>query len=252
MTGKFSKPIFVVAAVTTLGMGASATLAQAPSGVMPYLIDQRGAHARSGAGPCWRTGYWTPKLAAETLLPGAQFPVGCECDKDLMPKEVCEPPPPPPLAVEPQPEPVPELVAVIPEPTPPPPPPPPEHITLSADALFDFNKAVLRPRGRLLLSEIADKLQDAQYDEISVVGHADRLGSPAYNQKLSEQRAEAAKSYLIDHGVPPQKIHSEGKGVTQPVTTPDQCEGLNRRDLIDCLQPDRRVDIDVTATKERN
>ena len=140
----------------------------------------------------------------------------------------------------------PKPVAVIPEPTP---PPPPEHITLSADALFDFNKAVLRPRGRLLLSEIADKLQGAQYDKISVVGHADRLGSHAYNQKLSEERAKTVKSYLVDHGIPPQKIHSEGKGATQPVTAPDQCKGLNRRDLIDCLQPDRRVDIDVTATK---
>ena len=142
-----------------------------------------------------------------------------------------------------EPPPAPEPVAVIPEPT------PPEHISLSADALFDFNKAVLRPRGRLLLSEIADQLQGAEYAHISVIGHADRLGSPAYNQKLSEERAEAAKSYLINNGIPSQKIHSEGKGATQPVTTPDQCKRLNRRDLIDCLQPDRRVDIDVTATK---
>lgn len=145
-----------------------------------------------------------------------------------------------------EPPPTPEPVAVMPEPVQ---PPLPEHISLSADALFDFNKAVLRPRGRLLLSEIADQLQGAEYDHISVIGHADRLGSPAYNQKLSEERAEAAKSYLINHGIPPQKIHSVGKGATQPVTTADQCKGLNRRDLIDCLQPDRRVDIDVTATK---
>jgi OOP family OmpA-OmpF porin len=241
MTEHFSKPIFLVAAVATLGMGASAALAQTPSGVMPYLIDQRGVLARSGAGLCWRTGYWTQKLAAETILPGAQFPLGCVCDKDLMPKELCEPPPQPPLVSEPPF--TPEPVAVIPA------PPLPEHISLSADALFDFNKAMLRPRGRLLLSEIADQLQGAQYDHISVIGHADRLGSPAYNQKLSEERGEAAKSYLINQGIPSQKIHSEGKGATQPVTTPDQCKGLKRRDVIDCLQPDRRVDIDVTATK---
>ena len=245
MIGRFLKPIFMAAAVTTLVTGASAALAQTPSGVMPYLIDQRGALARSGAGLCWRTGYWTQKLAAETILPGAKFPVGCECEKSLMPKELCEPPPPPPLALEPLAEP--ELEPVMPEPTP---PPPPEHITLSADALFDFNKAVLRPRGRLLLSEIADKLQGAQYSHISVVGHTDRLGSPAYNQKLSEQRDEVSKSYLIDHGIPSDKIHSEGKGATQPVTAPDQCTGLKRRDLIDCLQPDRRVDVDVTAIIE--
>ncbi|MGH8744670.1 MAG: OmpA family protein [Burkholderiales bacterium] len=243
MTRQFSKPIFAMVAVANLGMGTSAAFAQTPSGVIPYLIDQRGVLARSGTGLCWRTGYWTPKLAAETILPGAQFPVGCECDKDLMPKEVCEPPPPP-IAAKPAPEPV----VVMPEPTP---PPPPEHITFSADAFFTFNRAVLHPRGRLLLSNLADQLKSARYDDISVIGHADRLGTPAYNQKLSEERAAAVKSYLIDHGVPPQKIHSEGKGETEPVTTPDQCKGLGRRDLIYCLQPDRRVDIDVKYTKER-
>ncbi|HMK13864.1 MAG TPA: hypothetical protein VK460_02465, partial [Burkholderiales bacterium] len=136
MTEHFSRPIFVVAAVATLGMGASAALAQTPSGVMPYVTDQRGVLARSGAGLCWRTGYWTAKLAAETILPGEQFPVGCTCEKDLMPKEVCEPPQPLPLVEEPMPAPE-------PEPEMPAPPPAPEHITLSADAFFDFNKAEL-------------------------------------------------------------------------------------------------------------
>ena len=235
MIRQFSKPIFVVATVATLGMGASAALAQKPSGVMSYLGDQLGAlpayrDVNDGYDICWIVGNWSQPYWAKT-----QYCLIAEPEVEIVQA------------------PAPEPVAVMPEPTPPPPPPPPpEHITLSADALFDFNKAVLRPRGRLLLSEIADKLQGAQYDEISVVGHTDRLGLPAYNHKLSEERAEVAKSYLIDHGIPPQKIHSEGRAETQPVTTPDQCKGLNRRDLIDCLQPDRRVDIDVTATKERN
>lgn len=245
MIGQFSKPVFVVAAVATLGMGASAALAQTPSGVMPYLIDQRGVLARSGAGLCWRTGFWTAKLAAETILPGAEFPLGCACDKDLMPKELCEPSPPPPLVEEPTP--APEPVAVIPEPTP---PPPPEHITLSADAFFDFNKAELRPRGQNLLSDIATRLQSAEYETITVMGHTDRLGPPAYNQKLSEKRAQVVADYLVEHGVHAHTINAIGKGSTEPVTTKDQCKNLKRKQLIECLQPDRRVDVDVTAIIE--
>ncbi|MGH8711183.1 MAG: OmpA family protein [Burkholderiales bacterium] len=217
MSGKFSKPIFVVAAVTTLGMGASATLAQTPY-----------RDVNDGYDICWIVGNWSQPFWAIT-----QYCLIAEPEVEIVQAPAFEPEP-----VMPEPEPT--------------PPPPPEHITLSADPFFDFNKAVLRPRGRLLLSDIADTLQDAQYDEISVVGHTDRLGSPAYNQGLSEQRAEAVKFYLIDQGIPPQKIHSEGKGGTQPVTAPDQCKGLKRKDLIDCLQPDRRVDIHVTATKESN
>lgn len=243
MIGRFSKPIFVAAAVAVLGMGASAALAQTPSGVMPYLVDQRGVLARSGAGLCWRTGYWTPKLAAETTLPGAKFPLGCECDKDLMPKELCEPPPP--VVVE-------EVVLeelvepeVMPEPA-----PPPEHITLSADAFFDFNKAVLRPRGEGLLAELANRLRSAEYETITVTGHADRLGSPAYNQKLSEKRAQVVADYLVGHGVHAHTLNVIGKGETEPVTTADQCKNLKRKQLIDCLQPDRRVDVDVTAIVE--
>ncbi len=245
MTVHFSKPIFVVAALATLGMGAAAALAQTPSGVMPYLIDQRGVLARSGAGLCWRTGYWTAKLAAETTLPGAQFPLGCTCDKDLMPKELCEPPPPPqlPLVEEPPYTPEPEVVIVE--------VPAPEHISLSADAFFDFNKAELRPRGQGLLSDIASRLQSAEYETITVVGHSDRIGSPAYNQKLSEKRAQVVADYLVEHGVHTRTINVIGKGSTEPVTTKDQCKNLKRQQLIECLQPDRRVDVDVTAVVQQ-
>jgi OOP family OmpA-OmpF porin len=53
-----------------------------------YVIDQRGEVVMSGAGLCWRTGFWTPAAAAND-------PAGCKCDKDLLPKEVCEPAPRP-------------------------------------------------------------------------------------------------------------------------------------------------------------
>jgi OOP family OmpA-OmpF porin len=79
---------------TLLGLSAAAFAQNAamlkPGDVMPYAIDARGLVVKSGTGLCWRTGYWTPALA-ESVMYG-QFPVGCECDKDLMPKAKCEPP----------------------------------------------------------------------------------------------------------------------------------------------------------------
>jgi len=79
---------------TLLGLSAAAFAQNAamlkPGDVMPYAIDARGVVVKSGTGLCWRTGYWTPALA-ESVMYG-QFPVGCECDKDLMPKAKCEPP----------------------------------------------------------------------------------------------------------------------------------------------------------------
>ncbi|HYA21127.1 MAG TPA: OmpA family protein [Burkholderiales bacterium] len=244
MTIRLSKPIFVTATLATLGLAACASQEQSStsSGTpVPYLIDQRGQLARSGAGLCWRTGYWTQKLAEEYKRAGAEFPIGCECEKDLMPKELCEPPPPP-VAEAPPPEPEPEAA-----PPPPPPPPAPEHITLSADAFFDFNKADLRPRGEERLAELASRLQNAEYETVTVTGYTDRLGSPAYNQKLSEKRAQVVADYLVSHGVHAHKIEAVGKGESNPVTTPDQCKNLKRKQLIECLQPDRRVDVDVTA-----
>ncbi len=236
MIKQIAKPILVAAATASLGMTATAALAQTPSGVMPYVIDQRGVVARSGTGLCWRTGYWTPQLAAETILPGAQFPVGCECDKDLMPKEKCEPPPPPVAAPAPPPAPAPKPAA--------------QKITLAADALFDFNKAVLRPEGVAKLDEVAAKAKDVNLEVILAVGHADRIGSDTYNQKLSERRAEAVKAHLVGKGIEANRVYTEGKGEKQPKSK--DCtmkpESRTNKKLVECLQPDRRVEIELIGT----
>ena len=82
------------------------------------------------------------------------------------------------------------------------------------------------------------------------VGHADRLGSDQYNQKLSEKRAEAVKAYLVGKGVEPNRVYTEGKGEKQPVTG-DKCGKSDKKtkQLVECLQPDRRVEIEVIGTK---
>ena len=190
-----------------------------------YLIDQRDVVAKSGFGLCWRDGYWTPAAAAADKA-------GCECDKDLLPKEVCAP----------------KMAAATPAGAPAP-KPAGEKITVAADALFDFNKAVLRPAGKSKLDELVGKAKAIKLEVILVVGHTDRIGGDAYNQKLSEKRAAAVKEYLVAKGIEANRVYTEGKGEKQPVTG-GKCKGESKsKALIDCLQPDRRADIEIIGTK---
>lgn len=249
MIKQLNTSLLVAGTLAALNVGSSAFAQTALKEVVldtktpahkPYVIDNRGVVSRSGFGLCWRTGYWTPQLAATTRVVGSEFPAGCECDKDLMPKEACEPkvaaaPPAAPAA-----------------PAAPAPKPAAEKITLAADALFDFDKAVLRPEGKAKLDDVVSKLDKIALEVIIAVGHTDRLGGDKYNQKLSERRAQSVKDYLIGKGVEPNRIYTEGKGEAQPKTTGCNMKpesGKNRK-LVECLQPDRRVEIEIIGTKK--
>jgi len=144
----------------------------------------------------------------------------------------------------------------------PPPPPPvvkpapaPKRFTLSADALFNFDQAIVKPEGRRQLDKLAADLKGAKFDVIkiamvTVTGHTDRIGSAAYNMRLSMRRAEAVKAYLVELGIPAAKIVATGKGEAHPVTKPGECKGKKAtKALIACLQPDRRVEVEVSGTR---
>ena len=215
-----AKHTLAAALAAAIGLGAS--VAQAAD--RAYVIDTRDQVATSGFGLCWRTGSWTPAAAAND-------PAGCACDKDLLPAETCAPKTAAPAAP----------VATV--------KPAAEKVTLAADALFDFDKAVLRPEGKAKLDELVTKANAIKLEVIIAVGHADRFGSDAYNQKLSEKRAAAVKEYLVAKGIEANRVYTEGKGEKQPVTG-NKCKGDKKtKALIDCLQPDRRVDIEVIGTK---
>jgi len=146
------------------------------------------------------------------------------------------PPPPPPAPVAVKPEPKPE------------PPKKPAVTSLASTELFEFNKAVLTPEARAKLdSEVIAKLRDLKDIRYIIVnGHADRLGSPQYNQTLSEKRAEAVRAYLVSKGVDAAKVETLGFGKTLPVKScPDQ---KDRKGLIECLMPNRRVVVEVQGT----
>lgn len=164
-------------------------------------------------------------------------------------------PPPAPYITAPQPTPAPAVVAAAPPPPPKPAPvvapPAPRKVSFSADSLFAFDQSTIKPEGKQHLDKFAADLRGTSFDVISVIGHTDRIGSSAYNQKLSTRRAEMVKSYLMDAaGIPAGKIAARGAGETEPVTKPGDCPGQKvSKKLIDCLQPDRRVEVEVSGTK---
>jgi OOP family OmpA-OmpF porin len=196
-------------------------------------------------GLCWRSGFWT---ADQAVSP---------CDATPRAAAVAAPQaaaPVQPLVAQPKLEPAPAAVAQAPAPAPAPVVVQPtyEKVTLSADVLFDFNKATLKDAGKLKLDELADRLRGASLDEVKIVGHADRIGSQQYNQRISEERAKAVKAHL-DSRVAARNIQTAGKGKLEPVTGA-ACKGLgaeqggNRR-LVECLQPDRRVEIELFGVR---
>jgi OmpA-OmpF porin, OOP family len=180
-----------------------------------YVIDSSGKVVRNSDPDslCWRTGHWEKEDAT------------MECDPDLVPQpeQVVEAPAP--------------VIA------------PPEKITFSADALFDFDSATLKPEGMQALDSFADQLASLNYDLIIAVGYADRIGNEDYNKKLSVRRAESVKEYLVTHkAIDQDRIFTDGKGEANPVTG-DSCHDANKNALIECLAPDRRVEIEVAGTR---
>ncbi len=130
-------------------------------------------------------------------------------------------------------------------------PPQRQRVSFSAESLFAFDRAVILPDGKLALDKFANDIRGTRFDTITVEGHTDRLGSTAYNQKLSESRAGAVKDYLVTSGqLDGSKIAAVGKSESVPVTKPDDCKGnAPSKRLIACLQPDRRVDVEVVGTR---
>ena len=165
------------------------------------------------------------------------------------------------LGAAPQPAPAPApapAAPVVAEPAPapvaPPPPPPPapkfEKVTMAATELFAFDSAQLAPN-QPKLDDIAKLLnENPSIGNVVITGHTDRLGSDKYNQKLSERRAEAVKSYLVGKGVAASRLTAQGKGKTQPVV---QCNDKKqkRAELIKCLEPNRRVEVEQVTVERR-
>jgi OmpA-OmpF porin, OOP family len=185
------------------------------------------------------------------ILAAAAFIGACatEPEKPAPKPAPAAPPPPPPAPPKVQPAPPPPPVAKAePKPEPKPEPKKPAVVNLASTELFEFNKAVLTEEARKKLdAEVIAKLRDLRDVRYIIVnGHADRLGSADYNQRLSEKRADAVRAYLVSKGVDQSKVETLGFGKTLPVKAcPDQ---KDRKGLIECLSPNRRVVVEVQGT----
>jgi outer membrane protein OmpA-like peptidoglycan-associated protein len=122
------------------------------------------------------------------------------------------------------------VVAEAPPPPPPPPPPAKKKIVLRG-VNFDFDKSTIRPDARPILDEAISTLKEYKDITLSVEGHTDSIGSDAYNQKLSERRAQAVANYLEKGGIAASRMTAKGFGESQPVTSNDTAAGRaeNRR-----------------------
>ena len=209
-----------IASFGKLVAGSAAAFALASGSVMAgdyaNLTDAQGVPVRDASGACVQTN-------------GVKHP-------DCQPKKA---PPPPPKKEEPK-------------KAPPPPPPKKEapkpapksvkqSIVIQADALFDFDKSVVRPDGKKSIDAAIAKLKGVDIEMVIATGHTDSIGTDAYNQKLSERRAAAVKDYLVSKGMPAAKITTIGKGESQPVATNKTAEGR---------QKNRRVDIEFKGVKQ--
>jgi OOP family OmpA-OmpF porin len=85
---------------------------------------------------------------------------------------------------------------------------------------------------------------------VTITGYTDRLGSDKYNQKLSEQRAHAVKQYLVGKGVAAERLNAVGKGEANPLVACDD-KKQKRADLIKCLEPNRRVEVEQVTIERR-
>ena len=172
---------------------------------------------------CWRDTFWTPATAAK------------DCDGAIKPAPMVVPAPPaPPPAAAPAPAPAP-AIAVVPAPV-------SEKVTFAADAFFDFDKSVLKPEAKAKLDDLVSKTGGINLEVIIAVGHTDSVGTDAYNQKLSVQRSEAVKAYLVSKNVEKNRVYTEGKGEKQPVADNKTTEGRAKN---------RRVEIEVVGTRNK-
>jgi OOP family OmpA-OmpF porin len=227
---------FAVSCALALAALSGTATAQALSAAPGYLVSTDGPVVTSGTGLCVHAGTGDP-------------PAAWHCDPVVVSSAD-----PSPAAAAPQAAVVeaPAVVAAASPPDAPPPdaplPPAASRVTLDADALFDFDQSVLRSDGQLALDDFAGKVKDMHAQMFTVYGYTDRLGTDEYNQGLSERRVDTVKSYLVAKGVDSTNMHAEGKGNSDPITKAGECDGAENARVIACLQPDRRVEIEVTGT----
>jgi OOP family OmpA-OmpF porin len=210
--------------ISSLGMALGCAMALAAGTVManvtPNLQDASGKAVKDGSGACVVTqGQVLPECAGTKPAPAAPA-------KPAEPAKPAPTPAPAPKPAEPA-KPAPTSVR--------------QSVVIQADALFDFDKSVVRPDGKKSIDEALGKIKGVDLEMVIATGHTDSIGTEQYNQRLSERRAAAVKEYLVSKGIASSKVTTIGKGESQPVATNKTAEGR---------QKNRRVDIEFKGVKQ--
>jgi OOP family OmpA-OmpF porin len=210
-----------------------------------YVRSGIGTLVRSGVGACVSSGVWTPALAASSA--------NCkECTPDLCPKPPAPPPPPKPAPPPPKPAPPPPKPEAKPTP---PAKPTPVNVELKIELQgMPFNKAEMTADNKSELDKFIQKemanlrTPGSTIGAMIISGHTDRIGSNSYNKKLSEKRAQVVKDYVVAKGIDPKVIFWEGVGEKRPIPVTKFCTNkMSRKQLIECLSPNRRVTVEVVG-----
>ena len=227
--------ITLASAIAVAAFAPALGFAQAKDG---YLTDTAGGVVKAPvAGVCVRTSQWTPALAI------------AECDPDLVkkpapkaaPKAAPQKAKPAPQKAKPEAKPKKPAMLNI-----------EEKIELQG---MEFDKAEMTADNKADLDKFLGALQKptkarapVQFGAVIVTGHTDRIGSLKYNMKLSERRAITVKDYIVAKGIDQKLIFWEGKGPKQPIPVTKFCDNkMKRKQLIECLAPNRRVTVEVVG-----
>jgi OOP family OmpA-OmpF porin len=201
-----------------LGPALMALTSTAFANATPNATDSSGAPVRDGSGAC----VVSSGIDHPDCKPAAPAPAPAAPASPAAPSAPAAPAAPAPAA-----RPAPSSVR--------------QAVVIQADALFDFDKSVLRPDGKKSIDDALAKLKGVDLEMVIATGHTDSVGSDAYNQRLSERRAAAVKDYLVSKGIAAAKVTTIGKGESQPVATNKTSEGR---------QKNRRVDIEFKGVRQ--
>lgn len=204
--------------ISTLIIIASVTLVNVASAEQNtsdgYLLSSNNHPVMDSYNNCWKISSWTPDMAIMECDPGLVKAAAVE-----LPKAPMNP-----------------TVMVL---------------SLESDTLFEFGKSEISAKGKQQLdNQVIDKMNKyPQIKMVTITGHTDLIGSETYNQKLSQQRADAVKDYLVGQGIASSRAQTAGRGESDPIVSctgiPGKINNKNTK-LIECLKPNRRVVVEIT------
>jgi OOP family OmpA-OmpF porin len=223
MRSAFNQKLAVVAVALALGVLSVSAYAQAVDiNEQALFLDTRGAPVMSGT-LCWHSAYG----------PAPLWTAGCHPDV------------PAPIAQYVAPAAMPATVAVASAPA----QPVYEKVALDANVLFDSDQSALRAAGRDTLDRFVSDIHGLDSQSIRAIGYADRMGSEASNQILSEERVNTVSAYLVSKGVAPNRVQASARGETRPRTYAAQCGDANNAKNVACMQPDRHVSVEISGMR---